>query len=184
MQIHEEWHITVAGATADDVLRWRATCASLGVKALWIELSTFERQLMCASSYNCAQAITARGWEIIRVKHEMQPTRLDVSTFEKPNTFLDVPQQYVYHECHVKLDGIFRANFPMASRDLLREHRWYATFRQVAPFDPSDFLDRITRWALIPDGWRGVSSVAGYEYEAAILDTNPNLDQHWSANGR
>lgn len=193
MAHHEETHITVADNSADNVLRWRAYCAAHGMKALHIELNTFERQLMCAVKthgqrdvdYHVA-GVKLAGFEVVRVKQEVQPYKLDVSTFDKPDQFLDCPNpvDVVYYECHAKFDGPFRPSWYMSSRDLLREGRWYATKRSATPFNVKEWLDMVQQWAFMQDGFRGPSCLAGWEYEAAILDTNPNLDGHWSSFSR
>lgn len=183
---HEETHITIAHNTVDDVQRWRHFCASLGMKALHIELNTFERQLMSAvhthgnSDYYAAK-VAAAGFIVLRVKREIQPYQLDVSTFNDHGKFLDCPdpRDVVYYECHVKLDGPFRPAMQMSSRDLLREDRWYVTRRMPQPFNYREFVDMVRGWAALPDDWREPSEVVGYEYEAAVLDTNPELDTNW-----
>lgn len=183
---HQEYHITVEG----DPLAWVRTCHELNIKPLWIELNTFERQLMCAIKLSrewewtaeaWAECITAHGFTVIRVKDAVCPYKLDVSTFDKPNQFLEMPTQALYYECHAKFDGPFRPSWHMSSRDLLREDRWYVTRRQPEPFAVKEWLDMVQRWAFMSDGFRGPSCLAGWEYEAAVLDTNPKLDEHWGA---
>jgi hypothetical protein len=143
----EEWHITVDA----DPVRWHRFCGIIGVKPLYIELSTFERQLMCASKHNPADEIIRQGRnflgqaQIIRIKHE----------------------------CHVKLDGPFDPNAEeMVSRDLYRKDRWYITKRRRNPFIAEDFVNDVRTFAI--DSKRVI--VAGWEYEAALIDTNPELD--------
>lgn len=184
---HEEYHITVGGV---NVPCFRRLCESIGVKPLWIELNTFERQLMCAAGPRLGgpEAVTRefrqRGYEILRVKHEVQPHKIDITTHgDAEKKWLDVPkpESVLYYECHAKFDGPFRPAMYMSSRDLLRSDRWYLTRRQPTPFDPQAWIDMVTTWAAMQDGWREPSRLAGWEYEAAILDTNPELDARWSS---
>lgn len=178
----EEHHVTVEG----DPFQWRGFCAQLGIKPLWIELSTFERQLMCAITRRADEAIRAinatGSFKIVRIKHEVQPHTVDCNFVETGPYIRHVPDvaEVKYYECHVKLDGPFRPAIRMASRDLFRAERWYCTLRTTQPFDPRDFVERVKFWASIADGWRGPSRVAGFEYEACVLDTNPELDARWS----
>ncbi len=185
-QHHEEYHITVKGMAVE---RFKAACDELRVKCLWIELNTFERQLMCAAKpffngpFDLARKFSDRGFEIDRVKQEIQPHKLDITCHGDHGTrWLEVPDPatVVYYECHAKFDGPFRPSWHMSSRDLLRPERWYATYRSEKPFDAKVWVEMVTQWAALPDGWRGPSTLAGWEYEAAVLDTNPTLDAHWS----
>jgi hypothetical protein len=105
---------------------------------------------------------------------------LDITTHgDTGKRWLEV--QAIYWEIHAKFDGPFRPAWHMSSRDLFREDRWYLTRREPQPFRFKEWLDMVQRWALMQDGWRGPSCLAGWEYEAAVLDTNPNLDARWSA---
>lgn len=162
---NEEWHVTVAGV---DPVIWATWCAESGIKPLYIELSNFERQLMCAAKTDPTEMITDGIEEdngglpsttrIVRVKHEASELWDDEVT--------------VYYECHVKLDGPFRVDWPNASRDLYREQRWYRTRRSLSPFDPDTFRD-------LAHSQSKPSSVAGVEYEVCLSDTNPGLDSRW-----
>lgn len=160
----EEWHVTVEGV---DAVTWANWCAESGIKPLYIELSNFERQLMCAAQDDPSDMIllcTKEGGglpgttKIVRVKHEVSELWDD--------------EVAVYYECHVKLDGPFRVDWPNASRDLYRDERWYRTRRSAAPFDPATFRD-LARSQSKP------SVIAGMEYEACLSDTNPGLDSRW-----
>jgi hypothetical protein len=160
----EEWHITVDA----DPVRWHHFCGIIGVKPLYIELSTFERQLMCASKHNPADDIMRQGRnflgqaQIIRIKHEVAALALG--------------EQSVYYECHVKLDGPFDPDAEqMVSRDLYRKDRWYITKRSLSPFSAQEFVDDVRTFAI--DAKHVV--IAGWEYEAALIDTNPGLDARW-----
>lgn len=163
---HEEFHVTVTG----DPLQWRGFCAKQGIKPLWIELNNFNTQLMCAAAEDPSAAIAAAGWNIVRVKHEVQaPPSVDISTHSEP---------VLYYECHVKFDGRFQPQFKMTSRDLFRMWpgdtcRWYATRRQESPFDPEGFAKFI--------GGMVAANLVEYEYEACLRDTNPGLDARWAA---
>lgn len=176
----DEWHITVTG----DQHHWRGFCTSIGIKPLRIELSTFEVQLMCAISgswvaeeygarpdaaiHALQREMMSRGFTTCRVKHELQAAAHEV-----------IPDA-MYYECHIKLDGPFDPQAAMASRDLFREDRWYITRRELAPFDPAAWVRSMR------DGLRHFSSsravIHSYEYEAAVLDTNPALDARWVRN--
>lgn len=189
-QHHEETHITVDG----DPIRWHRWCLSHGIKPLWIELNTFQRQLMCAIKTHgpesvawWQQRIVDAGFIIVRVKREIQPYKLDITVHsDTEKRYLDVPTpaEAIYYECHAKFDGPFRPSWHMASRDLYRENRWYVTTRRSRPFDPQEWLDTVAGWARVADGWRDVSVLVGSEYEAAVLDTNPELDARWSSFAR
>ena len=158
MNRHEEYHVTVEG----DPFQWRGFCAAVGIKPLWIELSTFERQLMCAAKYDPTRHIELTGaFKIVRVKHEVS----ELQEFERA----------LYWECHVKLNGPFYAKAPMASRDLYRPDRWYITRREDQPFDYLEFVD----WVKFHSAAREGLTVAGFEYEAALKDTNRDLDGNW-----
>jgi hypothetical protein len=187
---HEEWHVTVDG----DPTQWRGWCVMHDIKPLWIELNTFERQLMCAfpgdrgrqvdrGNERAASLIEGihHSFNVVRIKHEVAPVKLDVSTHSSPNTFIETFGDVtpIYYECHVKLDGPFRPAMQMSSRDLFRAERWYVTRRQQTPFNAQEFVDMVRGWVALPDGWRGPSVVHSFEYEAALLDTNPNLDVNW-----
>jgi hypothetical protein len=187
---HQEYHITVTG----DPFAWVRTCHELNIKPLWIELNNFERQLMCAikltrewewTAEAWAACIEAHGFTVVRIKDEIAPYKLDVTCHgdDDGKRWLEVPSRdkAIYYECHAKFDGPFRPAWHMSSRDLLRPERWYATNRSEKPFDAKAWVEMVTQWAAMPDGWRGPSTLAGWEYEAAVLDTNPNLDAHWSA---
>lgn len=187
-QHHEEYHVTVEG----DPMYWPEVCSDLGIKPLWIELNTFERQLMCAAKpqpggvLKLAQRIESYGYKIVRMKDEIQPTRLDISTYASPCLFLDVPNpaDVIYYECHIKLDGPFRPAIRMSSRDLYRDDRWYITTRHEKPFEAAFLAHleaQVRQWVSYPDAYRGSSVIAGIEYEAAVLDTNQALDAHWVA---
>lgn len=175
-----EWHVTVEGSP----ILWHRLCTDLGIKPLWIELSNFERQLMCASKQDPREILlgpgVARQFKVVRIKHEVQPvTRtFDVSTYSDPAVYytqLTPPPEHVcYYECHVKIDGPFIPNLPNASRDLFRDNRWYLTERSDKPFDPSWFLLHC-RFILR----HSTCNVVGGEYEACILDTNRGLDNRW-----
>lgn len=182
-----EHHITVAG----DPLMWRGWCAAAGIKSLWIELNTFERQLMCAITGSDLEreccTIEAyikdigKSFAIERIKHEVQPELIDISTHCK-EAYLSVPRVIdgaVYYECHVKLDGPFLPHVAGSSRDLFRDSRWYVTRRQPEPFNPEVFAHTVTKRVNTDTQWRGASRVHSFEYEACVRDTNPKLDQHW-----
>lgn len=164
----QEFHVTVA---SDDACRWKKFCASYNaprraghLKPLWIELNNFERQLMYACSEKVIGEVILAQFRIARVKHEV-----DVVFPE------DTP---VYYECHVKLDGRFRADLPWSSRDLYRSNRWYLTHRADRPFSALDFLEEVKRMNRGRDGF-GPSTIAGMEYEACLYDSNPSLDRYW-----
>lgn len=168
---HEEWHVTVTG----DPLVWPRMCAAFGAKPLWIELSTFERQLMCACPRR-PPLITHRFPEgeetiiscgafgrfpVVRIKHEVA---------------VALPDEAVqYYECHVKLNGPFNPKAPLASRDLYRENRWYSTMRSTLEFDPIEWVEFLMKHPRLI----AQSTIAGWEYEACILDTHQSLDEHW-----
>lgn len=193
-QHHEETHITVADNGYANVRRWVDFCRAHSIKPLHIELNTLERQLMCAIRTHGRDdvnwwtgEVAKAGFKVTRIKQEIQPYVLDITTFgDDGKKFLDVPapRDVVYYECHVKFDGPFRPFIYLSSRDLLREGRWYMTRRSRAPFDVDACVRMFTEWGASPDGWRGASQYAGHEYEAAVLDTNPKLDQHWESFSR
>ncbi len=163
----EEWHTTIAHADEHTVARWHTWCRTRGVKPLYIELATGGLQLMCASAADISEAVTKSGFEVVRVKHEV-PGAINVSD----------PGTAYYYECHVKIDGRYCSNLgpDMAvSRDLYRPSRWYVTQRTRRPFRPSMFIDLVTREI----ERIGLARVVGAEYEACLLDTNPNLDEGW-----
>jgi hypothetical protein len=189
MSIHEEWHVTVEG----DPWKWRQLCDTLrGFKPLWIELNTFERQLMSASAFDPRSIrnaygiplIEAAGFKIIRVKHEIQPTvvSIDITTQGEERKYysrpVPEPNTVLYYECHVKIDGTFNPALPLASRDLFRSDRWYVTKRQLEPFSGQEFHDAV-RIALAH--MNTPVRASKYEYEAAVLDTYPRLDAEWMA---
>lgn len=157
MSRHQEWHVTVA---PDNVIVWNKFCRLWNIKPLYIELNNFNRQLMCAASFDPITIIREGGYEIIRIKHEVSAVLPGDTT--------------CYWECHVKLNGEFNADAPMASRDLYRQFRWYVTKREYAPFDAQDFANYV-----IQSGIGCMSDVAEFEYEACLLDTNPSLDAGW-----
>lgn len=150
----EEWHVTV---DATDPITWWQFCQRQGIKPLYIELSNFYRQVMCACSFDPTELIKSNGIFVMRTKHEVEA---------KPH---EVIPNAVYYECHVKLDGQMAVKAPKASRDLYRADRWYATKRQLTPFDPTAFIERMHKYG----------RVAGFEYEACVLDTTPALDSGW-----
>lgn len=155
---HEEWHVTVAPDT--DVVEWYLFCRAVGIKPLHIELNNFERQLMCAASFDPLTVILHAGFTVIRSKYE-------VSALLPGETAM-------YWECHVKLDGPFMPALAGSSRDLYRQERWYSTRRSyVRPFLSSDWV-LATRNAV-----DNRNTIAGFEYEAAIFDSNPSLDARW-----
>lgn len=159
---HQEWHITVKG----DPFEWRRFCHSFGIKPLWIELSNFDRHLMCAidrepifESFTRILEFPTSKFEIIRIKHEVMPDGTE--------------QNPIYYECHVKLDGTFLPYACCASRDLFRDQRWYQTLREPYKFDPKPFVDHV-RESMGAD-----NQIVGVEYEVALTDTNPLLDAGW-----
>lgn len=196
MMVYEEFHVTVKG----DAVRWPIYCANIGIKPLWIELNNFERQLMCATNKDPRVEWAGRtmleyfergGFQILRVKHERQvprnrvweflpasvPMSLDLENPPRPvSTKVITP---VYYECHVKLNGLFRPDFYMASRDLYREERWYVTRRQATPFDPETF--RATVQSVL-DASHWPAQIRSIEYEACLSDSHPELDAHWLKN--
>jgi hypothetical protein len=116
----EEYHVTVEG----DPFQWRGYCVGANIKPLWIELNNFERQIMCAITPknledDCCDLDAfvkdiSRRFTVVRVKKEVQPARLDVSTFGNPGVFIYSPRvtpNAIYYECHVKLDGKFNPDF-------------------------------------------------------------------------
>lgn len=186
MKIHEEWHVTVEG----DPLRWHSLCGSLGLKPLWIELNTFERQLMCASSWDPRVTnprghviIEAAGFKIVRVKHEIQPCvrKIDITTAGHYHPIYHTeqvpdPKSVIYYECHVKFNGPFTPSLPLTSRDLFRQDRWYITHRQRTPFNAMAFVSLVHNQLVV----EGVPfEHAGHEYEAAVYDSNSDLDASW-----
>lgn len=177
---HEEWHVTVEG---DPIAWWNFCSGKAGwenyygrnvvVKPLYIELADRRLQLLSAMSFDPSktvegddkaptflQACHHGGFKVVRVKHEVSALR--------PG---DVP---LYYELHVKLDGPFRTDRSGASRDLYRENRWYQyrTERSSQPFDAFDYIARFVTQSK-------PSVMAGFEYEACLLDTNPGLDAGW-----
>jgi len=187
--MRSEFHITVNG----DPFQWRGWCIRNGIKPLWIELNNFNRQLMCAiTGDDMRQAcipqamidagdvtpytrdIVKAGFEILRVKHEVEPGRIDVTNHG------DIAHKFIvrelrgacYYECHVKFDGPFKPFLPMTSRDLFRADRWYATFRAPQPFDFAGFVHEMC--AATPD-----CTYAGFEFEACLHDSNVMLDKGW-----
>ena len=167
----QEFHVTVASV---NVVAWIEFCLFQGIKPLWIELNNFERQLMCAARTDPSDAIRRAGWRALRFKREVRPVRID-TTIHCDDKYLTHPTPAVtrYYECHVKLDGPFEPAWHLASRDLLREHRWYLTHRSIVPFDPNKFVD-LCRLHI------HASVIAGWEYEAAVQDTNECLDSNWT----
>lgn len=160
----QEYHITVAG----DPWHWRRYIQALNartflppIKALWIELNNFERQLMLASPVLCLGEVEHAGFRVLRVKHEVG------------ELYRDDPQP-LYYECHLKIDGKFRADLPMSSRDLYRESRWYLTKRETHPFNPQPWLWEMQQVLQGTD-----ARYAGHEYEACLMDDNPGLDARW-----
>lgn len=154
---HEEFHVTVTG----DPIRWHAFCTDHGIKPLYIELNNFERQLMCAVPYDPSPAIKNHGaFVIVRLKYEVQVA----PSMHEPGA--------KYYEVHCKLDGPFMPGEWMASRDLYRDERWYITERKPTPFEPADFAAMVYK--------RYPSQYVEFEYEAAIVDTNPWLDRNWT----
>jgi hypothetical protein len=169
-----EWHVTVKG----DPFQWRGFCTAIGIKPLWIELNNFETQLMCAAHENPQKEIFQAGWEIIRVKHEVETFPIDITCHQDQHRKV-MPEEIegaLYYECHVKIDGPFQPGFPMSSRDLYRHDRWYVTKREARPFDPGPFASVIARCINLR-GKQGV--VDEYEYEAALIDSNHDLDARW-----
>lgn len=172
--MHEEWHVTVKG----DPFQWRGICAQLGIKPLWIELNNFERQLMSASGFNPLtitnvsgqSVIEAAGFKVERIKHEVQPS--DPAQLGRFG-----PDDVVYYECHIKLDGPFMPQLAMSSRDLFRDSRWYLTRRSAFSFEPSDFLRRVQQYLMRGQMYSG--DIAGWEYEVAVMDTNRGIDHRW-----
>jgi len=155
---HQEWHITVEG----DPVRWHDFCLRQKMKPLYIELNDFRRQLLCAAQFNPMHNIIAacpHHFRIIRVKHEV-------------SHLLPGDPSPLYYECHVKLDGEFNPELPMASRDLYRADRWYVTRRTQVPFLAQDFV------AAVEDACDD-AKVVGWEYEACLVDTNRALDAGW-----
>ncbi len=178
---HEEFHVTVEG----DPFRWQGFCVSHGIKPLWIELNNFETQLMCASPTDPTEFIKAAGWPIVRVKQEVAPVSIDVTTHgvdpkDWPQILRTFPlakgETALYHECHVKIDGPFISWMPMASRDLYRHNRWYVTKRQERPFDPDRFAKHVK---FILDHEPGGCRIAEHEYEVCIVDSNKDIDKNW-----
>jgi len=173
--MHEEWHITVEG----DPFQWRGFCTQLGIKPLWIELNTFERQLMCAitphmlDEQECTieglQREIERSFKVVRFKHEVQPS--DPAQLGRFG-----PNDIVYYECHVKIDGPFRPELAMSSRDLFRADRWYVTRRSHEAFEPTHFVRSVQDYM---HRHRKPALLAGWEYEAAVRDSNPNIDRLW-----
>jgi hypothetical protein len=186
----EEWHVTVRGISMSE---WELWCDSLGIKPLDIELSTFERQRMCAfdgtrftlAQFMQEQASTIRPFEIVRVKHEVEaPLKCltscpAYSNYQPPyyDCTCGAERERLYYECHVKFDGVrFPAHAPyLMSRDLYREKRFYATKRERTPFDPAPFVQETV------DRFKTYADYVGHEYEACLSDSNPQLDAHWIA---
>jgi len=112
---------------------------------------------MCAASFDPRELISSAGFNAIRVKHEVQ-----VAAHEYYPDAL-------YYEVHWKFNGRFDTRCFMSSRDLYRGNRWYQTVRKALPFDPAVYQ---------PMGRE--SELAGFEYECAVLDTNPGLDYNWA----
>lgn len=164
---HEEHHITVAG----DPIKWYGFCRKQKIKPLYIELNNRNLQLMCAVDGNdpridigiLQDAMTDAGFTVLRHKHEVSELREG----EKP----------LYWECHVKIDGVFRTDFGLTSRDLYRTNRWYVTRRLQRRFDGDAFAELIRRRLQGKQDQRYDS----FEYEACIVDTNPGLDKGWDA---
>lgn len=169
---HHEWHVTVEG----DPLKWRGFCASNGLKALWIELNNFELQLMCEAAFDPSEVIKQAGWKIVRVKHEVETFQIDITTHDALQTHY-LPEHIdnaCYYEVHFKLNGPFIPGIPHTSRDLFRDNRWYITHRQATEFSPDEVMGDLFRassdaFAMMDD----------FEYEACVLDTNPELDKGW-----
>lgn len=164
---HEEWHVTVAG----DPFQWRGFCAANDIKPLWIELNNFERQLMCAASFNPCERIMQAKYTILRVKHEVSALRDD--------------ERALYFEAHLKLDGPFRPEIHMASRDLFRTSRWYVTKRAHDVFNAAEWMQNMLgsiTSEVVNVNQRSV--FAGCEYEACLLDSNPELDSGWTRSSR
>lgn len=171
---HEEFHVTVAG----DPFQWRGFCTAIGIKPLWIELNNLDLQLMCAANEDPTSVIEAAGWQILRNKHEVETHPLDITSMQDEHTrwLPEVVEGALYYECHVKLDGPFNPHFMGSSRDLFRVNRWYVTKRETRPFDPQPFVNTIRRMAGLV---RLPSVSAEFEYEAAIRDSNPDIDKGW-----
>lgn len=172
---HGEWHVTVLG----DPFQWRGFCAAIGIKPLWIELNNFETQLMCAADHDPRQEIFQGGWQVIRTKHEVETFPIDITTHNQkgPTWLPETIEGALYYECHVKIDGPFKPVFQMSSRDLFRRDRWYVTKREARPFNGKDFAEDIDRVLNHFPG--GQCTIDEYEYEAALIDTNHELDDNW-----
>lgn len=181
-----EWHVTVDNECVGDWAEFcqRVTNKGFPIKALYIELNTFERQLMSASSWDPRACIDNENatrrylkkpeFKVLRVKHELAPNWKGRS--ELPVTYGFPERLAVYYECHVKLDGTFAPSMIMSSRDLFRQHRWYVTKRHTTPFSPETFAT-LVKSSLERHG--NASRVHSFEYEQCVLDTNEELDRNW-----
>lgn len=188
---HEEHHITVDPSTVDPI-RWHRLCVlAFNIKPLYIELNDHRTQLMCAvpkaDVSNLLHLIARQDVKVVRVKHEVQElSPIDVTSHGGADVMYITQHRgevIRYFECHVKLDGPFCPELPGSSRDLYRVNRWYVTKRSRRPFDPLDFVHRVEHAAALKarelGSWRQPSVVAAFEYEAAIIDTNPAIDDRW-----
>lgn len=170
---HQEWHVTVTGGSP---VAWHKLCTGIGMKPLFIELSNRQLQLMMASKFDPAavlkdadsvtplQLFERKGFTVVRSKHEVS----DVLEGEAA----------LYWEVHLKFDGLFRPDRAGTSRDLFRAAgpyagRWYLTVRKPKPFDPMVYVNQA---ATLGKG----STFKGFEYEAALTDTNPSIDKGWA----
>jgi len=148
------------------------------VKPLYIELSNRNLQLMCACGQDWLDTKSANGTHedfLNAVAHAFPDGR--VTRLKHEVSALAPGEHALYWEAHVKVDGVFRPDFGMASRDLYREKRWYVTRRLRQQFDGLAFA-KLTEGRLKHKADQKYDS---FEYEAVLIDTNPELDKGWEA---
>lgn len=165
-----EAHVTVGNV---DPIEWFNFCHEHTLKPLYIELSNHAIQLMCAV------AVAGPDDEFLKTLQEDFREAFpqgEVLRVKVETNLMTPEERSVYYECHVKIDGPMRTDMPwMSSRDLYRKDRWYLTLRSPHPFDGEAFYRKVIKRL---EG-RATQRVVSYEYEVAILDTNPGLDAGW-----
>jgi hypothetical protein len=138
-------------------------------QALYLELTTFDRQLVVVLDRDPRAPLAEHGPTFLDlcIKNGLTITRVKqvVSAVREHET-------PAYYEGVVALDGPMRVDRSGACRDLYRRDRWYRVKRAAQPFDEQ-------AWLTFATSTSKPSKALGVTYGAVLLDTNLSLDAGW-----
>lgn len=177
-----EVHFTVEPR---DVERWHGVCAKLNLRPVFIENSggLNPRQLMCEAQIQSDAAHVKNQIAILEQKIKDNDFQILRTKVECPLGL--APTNYEYYECHMKfyipdkkvalLKKITEKHPLFLSRSLIALNKWYLTARYYHG-SKEEAARLFMKYVKLIKAFLPIHEV---ELEAAIYDSNPDIDEGW-----